>query len=66
MPTQVQLALVTALGQGSRSSARARDELVDQVRDASRRGPPPWMNDRCSASWIDRVNGRIGSGSRWA
>src|SRR5258708_11285315 len=26
----------------------------------------PWMNDRWSASWIDRVNFRIGSGKSFA
>src|SRR5262249_47895953 len=65
IPTHVQLALVGAFGPGSRSSTSA------VINSFTRCGcEPPWpepcKKDKCSASTIERVNGRIGSGSKCA
>ncbi len=64
-PTQVQLADCTALGHGSRSSSSAVTNSLTRC-GCDPPWPAPWINDRCAASWIVRVNGRIASGRRCA
>jgi hypothetical protein len=66
-PTIVQFAEVAASGRAGRSPLTALKNACTKC-GCDPPWPPPWRNDKCSASWIAAgwVNLRIGSGSRRA